>query len=273
MSHRDDRDHEDHEDHQDSYDVIVVGAGASGLAAAAALHAAGLDTVCLEARDRIGGRLLSAPASSPFPGGALDLGATWFWSGEERVRALAARSGIEVFDQYLAGDTVLQDATGTRRLPGNLIDVASRRFATGAQSLAAALAAALPTGALRLRPSGERRGWPVRRSAGPARSRRSTTCPGPAAGLPHSSDSRMPAPSARGSRKPSPPSSRSASDRPPSKAPLPPRSEPRGPNWQRPAPDPKGRHKGRREGRHQGLYGVRKPRKVTGVRVSKPSRS
>jgi monoamine oxidase len=69
--------------HRDSHDVIVVGAGASGLAAATALHAAGRDTICLEARDRIGGRLLSAPTSHPER--ALDLGATWFWDGEERV--------------------------------------------------------------------------------------------------------------------------------------------------------------------------------------------
>ena len=42
----------------DSHDVIVivVGAGASGLAAATAPHTASRDTVCLEARDRIGGR-------------------------------------------------------------------------------------------------------------------------------------------------------------------------------------------------------------------------
>ncbi|MFJ8855937.1 flavin monoamine oxidase family protein [Streptomyces sp. NPDC102437] len=134
--------------HRDSHDVIVVGAGASGLAAATALHAAGRDTVCLEARDRIGGRLLSAPTSHPER--ALDLGATWFWDGEERVRTLAAHSGIETFDQHLAGDTILQEATGTRRLAGNLIDAPSRRFATGSQSLTSALAAALPTDTLRL---------------------------------------------------------------------------------------------------------------------------
>ncbi|MEU9455802.1 FAD-dependent oxidoreductase [Streptomyces sp. NPDC048277] len=134
--------------HGDSHDVIVVGAGASGLAAATALYAAGLDTVCLEARDRIGGRLLSAPTS--YPDLALDLGATWFWDGEEQVRQLAARSGIETFEQHLAGDTVLHETTGTHRLAGNRIDVPSRRFAAGAQSLAAALAAALPDGRLRL---------------------------------------------------------------------------------------------------------------------------
>ncbi|GHC94798.1 FAD-dependent oxidoreductase [Streptomyces violaceochromogenes] len=134
--------------HQESYDVIVIGAGASGLAAATALHAAGRDVVTLEARDRIGGRLLSAPTVRPER--ALDLGATWFWDGEERVRTLAARSGIDTFEQHLAGDTMLQETTGIRRLTGNLIDAPSRRFAAGAQSLTSALAAELPTGTLRV---------------------------------------------------------------------------------------------------------------------------
>ncbi|EHN78443.1 hypothetical protein SMCF_2033 [Streptomyces coelicoflavus ZG0656] len=134
--------------HQETYEVIVIGAGASGLAAATALHAAGRDVVVLEARERVGGRLLSVPAAHPER--ALDLGATWFWDGEERVRTLAARGNIATFDQHLSGDTMLQETTGTRRLTGNLIDAPSRRFATGAQSLATALAAGLPTGALRL---------------------------------------------------------------------------------------------------------------------------
>ncbi|HEY4307385.1 MAG TPA: NAD(P)/FAD-dependent oxidoreductase [Gemmatimonadaceae bacterium] len=40
-------------------DVVVIGAGAAGLAAARALDAAGLDVVVLEARERIGGRILT----------------------------------------------------------------------------------------------------------------------------------------------------------------------------------------------------------------------
>ncbi|WP_042397420.1 flavin monoamine oxidase family protein [Streptacidiphilus carbonis] len=159
--------------HRDSHDVIVVGAGASGLATATALHAAGLDTLCLEARDRVGGRLLSVPTSRP--GRALDLGATWFWDGEQRVRDLAERSGTGIFDQHLAGDTVFQDAGGIRRLPGNLIDAPARRFADGAQSLSFVLAASLPSDALRLSTpvteirAAARGGLAVRTPTGPVR--------------------------------------------------------------------------------------------------------
>ena len=130
----------------DGRDVVVVGAGIAGLAATAALVAAGRDTVCLEARERIGGRLLSPSA----PPGALDLGATWFWDGERRVAELAARLGINTFEQHLAGDMLVQDATGVRRLPGNLIDAPACRFTPGAEALARALAAELPADVVRL---------------------------------------------------------------------------------------------------------------------------
>ncbi|MFG2430415.1 flavin monoamine oxidase family protein [Streptomyces sp. NPDC048590] len=139
-------------------DVIVIGAGAAGLAAATALHQAGRHVLCLEARERVGGRMLSTPVD----GGALDLGATWFWPGEQRVAALAARTGAGVFDQHLFGDAVLQDGAGARRLQGNMIDVPSYRFAAGAQHLPSAQAASLPADAVLLdtpvtaiRPAGE----------------------------------------------------------------------------------------------------------------------
>ena len=40
-------------------DVIVIGAGAAGLAAAREVHRAGAKVLVIEARDRIGGRILT----------------------------------------------------------------------------------------------------------------------------------------------------------------------------------------------------------------------
>ncbi len=127
--------------------MVVVGAGAAGLAAAARLHAAGVDAVVFEARDRVGGRLLSVPAGA---GRRLDLGATWFWDGEADVAGLAAEAGLEVFDQHLAGDLVFQPGPRVERVRGNPLDVPSRRIASGMQSLAEALRARLPDTAVRL---------------------------------------------------------------------------------------------------------------------------
>ncbi|MFG3700729.1 NAD(P)-binding protein [Micromonospora sp. NPDC047620] len=102
--------------HPDGQPVVVIGAGAAGLAAATALTDAGCDTLCLEARNRPGGRLLSTPVGRE---SALDLGATWFWDGEHRVQALVTRLGLGTFAQHTAGSGLFQDVTGTHRLPGN----------------------------------------------------------------------------------------------------------------------------------------------------------
>jgi monoamine oxidase len=126
--------------------VVVVGAGASGLAAAVVLYSAGCAVTCLEARDRVGGRLLSVTADD----GALDVGATWFWAGETRVESLVSRFQIPVFAQHLSGRAVFQDAAGVLRLPDNPFDAPALRYADGADIVARRLAAGLPPDALRL---------------------------------------------------------------------------------------------------------------------------
>ena len=55
------------------FDVIVVGAGIAGLTAARLLHGAGRRVIVLEARDRIGGRVVTERAG----GRVTDLGASW----------------------------------------------------------------------------------------------------------------------------------------------------------------------------------------------------
>jgi monoamine oxidase len=59
---------------QSAKTIIVVGAGASGIAAARQLHDAGHTVIILEARDRIGGRVWTDTRLANIP---LDLGASW----------------------------------------------------------------------------------------------------------------------------------------------------------------------------------------------------
>src|SRR6185503_17054095 len=74
-------------------DVVVIGAGAAGLAAAQRVRAAGRSVVVMEARDRIGGRAVTSHAHG-FP---LDLGCGWLHSADENEwTEIATRRGCAI---------------------------------------------------------------------------------------------------------------------------------------------------------------------------------
>lgn len=75
-------------------DVVILGAGASGLAAAEHLLRAGLRVTVLEARDRVGGRVATVP--DPVTGTPLELGAEFVHGEPERLRKLARRARLTV---------------------------------------------------------------------------------------------------------------------------------------------------------------------------------
>src|SRR5579872_5909690 len=78
-------------------DVVVIGAGLAGLTAARILTANNVDVIVLEARNRVGGRMYTRPASD---GTLLDLGAQWIGPTQERLAALAADLGVSTFRSY-----------------------------------------------------------------------------------------------------------------------------------------------------------------------------
>lgn len=127
-------------------DVIVVGAGLSGLVAARTLVAHGISVRVLEARARVGGRTLTERPFEAAPAGAgFDLGATWCWPHQHRVRELAAALGVDTFPQFQTGRAVYDSGEGAavqRFLPPPA-PFHSLRFAGGAPTLCERLADAL----------------------------------------------------------------------------------------------------------------------------------
>jgi monoamine oxidase len=87
-------------------DVLVLGAGAAGLAAAALLGQAGLRVIVLEARDRIGGRIFTQHVPGhPLP---IELGAEFIHGRPPESFALVEQAGLLVYevngDDWLAQD-------------------------------------------------------------------------------------------------------------------------------------------------------------------------
>ena len=102
---------------QVSCEVVVVGAGLAGLAAATALVDAGVDTVVLEARDRVGGR---THTESLADGTVIDLGGQWLGAQHSALRQLAVDLGCETFPTYDEGDELDVRAGVAHRFSGSL---------------------------------------------------------------------------------------------------------------------------------------------------------
>jgi len=102
-------------------DVVVIGAGLAGLAAARAVAAAGREVVLLEARDRVGGRVLDHPLQD---GDVVELGGQYCTPAHfatvpnHAIVALAAEVGVEPFAAHDEGDKLLRWRGRTIRYGG-----------------------------------------------------------------------------------------------------------------------------------------------------------
>lgn len=124
-------------------DVIIVGAGLAGLTAADVLARAGRAVTVVEARPFVGGRTMAVAPDGLGDGVWFDMGATWHWEDQPRVRALALDLGMGVFPQYRRGQAVTEDMPGAAPSKVDLPppSPAELRFRGGAQSLCERLAA------------------------------------------------------------------------------------------------------------------------------------
>ena len=87
-----------------SADVLVVGAGLAGLTAARDLMTAGRSVMVLEARDRVGGRVVNRDIGD---GKIVEMGGEYAGPTQDRVLALAADLGVATFPTYDTGMNVL----------------------------------------------------------------------------------------------------------------------------------------------------------------------
>ena len=86
---------------QQDVDVAVVGAGLAGLTAARAISEAGRSVAVLEARDRVGGRILNQEIGEEK---VVEMGGQWIGPTQDRMYALSKELGIETFPTYDVGD-------------------------------------------------------------------------------------------------------------------------------------------------------------------------
>ncbi len=94
--------------------VVVIGAGAAGLAAARALHEAGVDVEILEARDRIGGRVFTiTPAHTTRP---IELGAEFIHGQAPELQQLLDEASLVSAD--VCGTRWTSTSAGLRPLTG-----------------------------------------------------------------------------------------------------------------------------------------------------------
>ncbi len=98
-------------------DVAVVGAGLAGLVAARDLLAAGASVVVVEARDRVGGRLLNEELGD---GKIVEVGGQWIGPTQDRLAALADEMGVDTFPTYAEGESVFEWRGRLRRYKGTI---------------------------------------------------------------------------------------------------------------------------------------------------------
>ena len=84
-------------------DVVVVGAGISGLVAARQLVRKGKSVLVVEARDRVGGRVLNHQLGS---GAVIESGGAFVGPTQDHIIALANELKVPMFEEYVDGKSV-----------------------------------------------------------------------------------------------------------------------------------------------------------------------
>lgn len=86
--------------------LVIIGAGLSGLYTAFLLQDR-YDVTVLEARERVGGRILSM--------GGHDMGPSWVWRHQTHILQLIDTLGLELFEQHSIGDALYDAPEGVQQ--------------------------------------------------------------------------------------------------------------------------------------------------------------
>lgn len=132
--------------------VLIVGGGLAGLTAARLLHAAGMAFELREARQRLGGRILTTDVAGQASSDGYDLGPSWFWPRVQPSMArLVSELQLDTFPQNSDGDVVFQRMSreSPQRYRALRQEPESMRVVGGTGALVRAIAAVLPADALR----------------------------------------------------------------------------------------------------------------------------
>jgi monoamine oxidase len=98
-------------------DLVVVGAGLAGLSAARAAANAGASVVVVEARDRVGGRVLNEDIGG---GNVVEVGGQWIGPTQDRLAALARELRVDTFPTFGDGENVIEYGGRVRRYRGTI---------------------------------------------------------------------------------------------------------------------------------------------------------
>lgn len=128
--------------------VLIIGGGLSGIYAASLLVAEGKDVVLLEARNRLGGRILSTEHTGYW----VDLGPSWYWPAmNPKIGALINKMNLHGYPQFETGATRFETRDGrVVTMEGQPMNPPGWRLCGGMNALVSGLCRTIPRNTIRL---------------------------------------------------------------------------------------------------------------------------